>query len=275
MSGQHHKLLSDTFIRGLKPPKPGQQALYWDTKVPGFGVRVTAGGAKSYILYSRFPPSNAPARRVLGDATKLALAAARQKARERLNQIEQGIDPGAVLREQQQEALRERRITFAVVAEDWLQDAVRGKQRKAHEVEADIKREFIPRWGNRPITEITALDIRDAIKEVKDRAPAQARNLLGYAKRLFAWAEMQHVYGIDRSAAEQMQRLQPKAIIGKKTVRQHVLNDAELRALWLAADKLGYPYGPVFQLLALTGPNASQQNKALFDHLVGANEDRR
>ena len=264
MSGQHHKLLSDTFIRGLKAPKPGQQALYWDTKVPGFGVRVTAGGAKSYVLYSRFPPSNVPARRVIGDATKLGLAAARQKAREWLNQIEQGIDPGAVLREQQQAAVRERRITFAVVAEDWLQDAVRGKQRKAHEVEADIKREFIPRWGNRPITEITALDIRDAIREVKDRAPAQARNLLGYAKRLFGWAIDQHIYGIELSPAE---RLKPKVIIGKKNMRQRVLNDRELRALWLAADKLGYPYGPIFQLLALTGQRKSEIAEAPWREL--------
>ena len=93
---------------------------------------------------------------------------------------------------------------------------MRGKQRKAREVEADIKREFIPRWGNHQITEITALDIRDAIKEVKDRAPAQARNLLGYAKRLFVWAEAQQIYGIDRSSVEQMQRLAPKAIIGKQ-----------------------------------------------------------
>ena len=62
-------------------------------------------------------------------------------------------------------------ITFARVAEDWLREVVRGRQRKAREVEADLCREFIPRWGNRPITEITALDVRDAIKEVKDRAP--------------------------------------------------------------------------------------------------------
>ena len=261
MTGNHRRQFSDAFVRGLKAAEPGQRIDYWDTKVPGFGVRVTGRGAKSYILYTRYPPSDVPTRRVLGD-TGMGLAAARAKAREWLNQIDQGIDPSAIERKQQEAARREQRITFAAVAEDWLSDAVRGKQRKAREVEIDLRREFIPRWGNRPITEITALDIRDAIKEVKDRAPAQARNLLGYAKRLFAWAEMQHVYGIDRSAAEQMQRLQPKAIIGKKTVRQHVLNDAELRALWLAADKLGYPYGPVFQLLALTGQRKSEAAEA-------------
>jgi integrase len=130
---------------------------------------------------------------------------------------------------------------------------------KAYEVENDLRREFIPRWGDRPITDITTLDIRDAIKEVKDRAPAQARNLLGYAKRLFAWAEAQHVYGIERNPAE---RLQPKDLIGRKLMRSRVLTDTELRALWNAAGKLGYPYGDVFRLLALTGQRKSEVAEA-------------
>jgi integrase len=226
--------------------------------VPGFGVRVTDRGAKSYVLYTRYPPSDAPARRLLGDASKMGLAIARKKAREWLDLIEQGIDPQAVTRQHQQAAQRDKRTTFIVVAEDWLRDGVRG-QRKAREVEADLRREFIPRWGNRPITEITALDVREAIKEVKARAPAQARNLLGYAKRLFAWAVAQHAYGFDENPAE---RLQPKDLIGKKNVRQRVLSDIELRALWRAAEKLGYPYGDLFRLLALTGQRKSEVAEA-------------
>jgi integrase len=253
------KLLSDMFVRGLKPPKTGQQALWWDSKVPGFGIRVTGGGAKSYVLYTRWPPTYAPARRVIGDAKKLALADARQTARDWLNQIEQGADPHAALQVERQQAQRERRITFSKVAEDWLDDVVRGKQRKGHEVETDIRREFMPRWGNRQITDITAIDIRDVIVTVKARAPSQARNLLGYAKRLFAWAVDQHVYGIEQNPAE---RLKPKAIVGKKIDRQRVLTDTELRALWNAAAKLEYPYGSVFQLLALTGLRKSEVAEA-------------
>ena len=97
--------------------------------------------------------------------------------------VEQGIDPQTAEQQQQEAAQRSRRITFAAVAEDWLKDAVRGKQRQGRTVELDLRREFIPRWGNRPITEITALDIRDVIKEIKDRAPSQARNVLGHLKR--------------------------------------------------------------------------------------------
>ena len=71
----------------------------------------------------------------------MGLAIARKKAREWLDMIEQGIDPQAVARQHKQEAQRDKRTTFIVVAEDWLRDAVRG-QRKAREVEADLRREF-------------------------------------------------------------------------------------------------------------------------------------
>jgi integrase len=256
MPSDHRRLLSDTFVRALQPAPAGKRHDYWDTKVPGFGVRTTDRGAKSYVLYTRYPPSKSPARRALGDAGKMTLAAGRKKAREWLDLIEQGIDPAA--RHQQAEE-HDRRVTFGKVAEDWLSEVVRGRQRQARTVELDLRREFIPRWGKRPITGISALDIRDAIKEVKERAPSQARNILGHLKRLFAWAEAQQVYGLDQSPVD---RLKPTAIVGKKNSRQRVLTDTEMRALWRAAEKLGYPYGDVFRLLALTGQRKSEVAEA-------------
>jgi integrase len=253
------RLLTDTFIRALPPAALGGRDHYWDNKVPGFGVRVTARGAKSFILYARFPPERVPARRALGDASKMGLAAARKLAREWLDLIEQGRDPKEIARQATQAAQRSRRTTFAVVAEAWLDEAVRGQQRKAKEVEADVHREFLPRWGNRPITEITTLDVREVIQAVKKRAPAQARNLLGYAKRLFGWALAQDAYGL---AANPAVTLRPQDLLGRKVIRQRVLNDDELRALWHAAGALAYPYGPLFQMLALTGQRKSEVAEA-------------
>jgi hypothetical protein len=67
------------------------------------------------------------------------------------------------------------------------------------------------------------------------------------------------VYGITESPAE---RLRPKDIVGKKVVRQRVLSDAELRALWRAAEGTPYPYGPLFLMLALTGQRKSEVAEA-------------
>jgi len=116
-------------------------------------------------------------------------------------------------------------------------------------------------WGGRPITEITALEVRDVIKQYKDRGKIHhAHNLLGYIRRLFNWAIDQQVYvGLETSPCD---RLKPNAIIGEKKLRYRVLSDTELRAAWIAADSVGYPYGPLFKLLMLTGQRKSEVAEA-------------
>jgi integrase len=116
-------------------------------------------------------------------------------------------------------------------------------------------------WSGRPITEITALDVRDVIKQYKDRGKIHhAHNLLGYVRRLFNWAIDQQVYaGLEASPCD---RLKPKAIIGGKKLRNRTLNDAELRAAWIAAERMRYAYGPLFKLLMLTGARKSEVAEA-------------
>jgi integrase len=123
-----------------------------------------------------------------------------------------------------------------------------------------IRREFLPLWGKRPITEITALDVRNVVKAVVDRgATYQAHNLLTTARRLFSWAIDQHVYGLEASPCD---RLRPKAIVGKRLARKRILDDDELRGFWRATRRLGYPYGPLFRMLALTGQRKSEVAEA-------------
>jgi integrase len=252
------RTLTDTFIRALRPAPAGKRAEFWDLRVPGFGIRVTARGTKTFVLYTRLPTTRLPARLKLGDASKMGLAAAREKAKAWLDLIEQGKDPREVAEAARLAEQRALRVTFGVVVEDWLREVVRGRQRQARAVENDVRRGLLSHWGNRPITEITARDVRDVIGKVKVHAPASAHNLLGHAKRLFAWAVEQD-YGLAESPATS---LRPKKLIGAKVTRNRVLDDTELRAMWRAAGTLGYPYGPIFKLLALTGQRKSEVARA-------------
>ena len=47
-------------------------------------------------------------------------------------------------------------------------------------------------------------------------------------------------------------------LIGAKQPRQRVLSDAELAAVWSNSRTLGYPFGPLYQLLLLTGARKSE-----------------
>jgi integrase len=245
--------LTDLKIKSLKPgAKP---YIVPDPQVPGFGVRCMPSGHRSFVLNTRYPGSSNPAPRALGSYGELTLEQAREKARQWRNLIKRGIDPQIQEERDRQAALRKQRTTFTAVAEDFINDKLPA-ERKGREVELEIRREFLPRWGNRPVTEITALDVRNVVKAAKDRgAPYQAHNLLVLARRLFSWAIDQHVYGLETSPCD---RLKPKAIIGKKAMRTRILDSDELRAFWRATARLGYPYGPLFRMLALTGQRKSE-----------------
>jgi integrase len=247
--------LTDRTLRALKPAKPGQRYELGDAVMPGFGVRVTDKGRRTFVLVARFPGSKHPTRRAIGEYGAITLEKARAKAREWLELVRGGVDPRVHEGRLRLAEQRRNEITFAAVAEDFIKEKL-ATERKGREVERDLRREFIPVWGRRPITDITPLDVRAAIKAVKDRgAPYQAHNFLGYARRLFAWAIDQHCYGLESSPCD---RLKPKAIIGKKAARSRVLSDGELRALWRAAEGIPYPYGPLFRILVLTGQRKSE-----------------
>jgi integrase len=216
-------------------------------------------GHRSFVLNTRYPGSSNPAPRALGSYGELTLEQARKKAGQWRNLIKGGIDPQVQEERERQGALRKQRTTFTAVAEDFIKDKL-PSERKGREVELEIRREFLPRWGKRPVTEITAQDVREVVKATKDRgAPYQAHNLLVLARRLFSWAIDQHVYGLETSPCD---RLKPKAIIGKKLLRKRVLDNDELRAFWRATARLGYPYGPLFRILALTGQRKSEVAEA-------------
>ena len=278
------RALTDRALKSLKPAPAGQRYEVMDTIVPGLGARVTSNGTITMMLLARYPGSSNPTRRALGkysplrDADRKAaekdydalpaeqrehltldqyllrtygpttLAGARSRARQWKEMIRRGKDPAIEEERARDTEARKRANAFAAVAEDFIAEKLPG-ERKGKEVERDIRREFIPPWGKRPITELTRRDIRDIIDAKKQIAPAQARNLLGLAKRLFAWAVDQDRYGLEASPAD---TLKPTKIIGDKVAGKQILDDAELFALWRAAKRTPYPVGPIYQLLILS-----------------------
>ena len=92
------KKLTDRAVKLLKPCKKPRKERYevWDSSTPGFGVRVSPAGRKTFVYLYRF---DSRARRMtLGVYPRMSLATARTRcaeARELLD--EKGRDPGAEL----------------------------------------------------------------------------------------------------------------------------------------------------------------------------------
>ena len=236
--------LTDRTLKALKPAAAGKLYDVMDSVVPGFGVRVSDSGRRTFMLVARYPGSPNPARRSMGAYGAVTLADARQKAQDWLKLIEAGKDPA-------REIARQRENSFAAVAEKFIAYIHRQKLRTAAVMERNLRQTFVKEWGVRPVTTIGSDDVKRVIcKAVEREAIYQAFHDFALIRRLFNWAIGTDDYGLELNPCR---RLNSADLIGERHARDRVLNDDELRTLWRATDRMGYPYGPLYRLLALTG----------------------
>ena len=254
----------------LKALKPGDEVVEGDPEVKRkgelhrfFGVRVTGTAShpvKTFIFRGRFPGSNNPTRRKIGSYPRMTLAEARKKAGEWRDWIEKGKDPAYEERGQREEEKAKRDAedkakenSFTAVAEKYIKRHVL-KLRRADIVAREIRQELIARWGTRPVTTIVSADLRELVDEITDGvnrkrpAPVQAARVYSHAAALFNWAVGRDI--IERSPCE---KLKLSALTEKRKKRRRVLSADELRALWAASERLGYPFRDFVRTLALTG----------------------
>ena len=156
---------------------------------------------------------------------------------------------------QRRQELRKQQATFASVAEEFIERHVKG-QRKARDTEREIRKELIAAWGDRPITSIAREDVVTLVDAITKRpAPYFAYLILSHTRSLFNWAINRGAYELETSPCD---RIKPGVLIGPKQPRQRVLNDAELAAVWIGSETMGYPFGPLYQLLMLTGARKNE-----------------
>ena len=240
--------LTDRKIKSLKPRR--QRYDLADSDIRGLHVRVSELGTKSFVLVLRYPGAKYPARRSIGIYPETTLAEAREKAREWRSLVKRGIDPKEEERRLRVAEASKRSCTVAAVAEDYIAMKVR-RLRSAEQIEGDIRREIISRWAERPISSITRGDVIGMVRQISERAPYSARNVYAWARAMFNWTLHEDAYGLGSNPCS---GLKVDEVIGQdREARERVLNDAEIRALWRASDRMGFPWGSLFQLLLLTG----------------------
>lgn len=110
-------------------------------------------------------------------------------------------------------------------------------------------------WSGRPLTTITKRDVIDLVEAINDRGRGVTANrTLTILKTFFTWARKQDMRAdspaelVDAPAAEKS--------------RNRTLSDAELAALWKAAETEGYPFGDMVRLLILTGARRDELREA-------------
>src|ERR1700720_4094566 len=106
-------------IQGLKCPEGKRDMLVFDGEQRGLGVRVTAGGGKTYLAQYNW---HGQKRRIpLGSCSAVSLAKARDALRAVMGDVAKGIDPAAERKRAAAEA-RVKAAHDALTLEALLQD---------------------------------------------------------------------------------------------------------------------------------------------------------
>lgn len=217
--------------------------LLWDDKLAGFGLKVTPSGGKVFVFQYRIGGRRAKVRRyTIGKFGRLTAEAARKVAEDLAFKVAKGIDPQSAKVE---DARRSVDLAFNTYVTRFNKECLKVKWAASHDYAHSLLTNYaVPVLGSKPLTDIKRSDVRAVLAKVKGKT-ATARNLFSVIRRLFRWAVNEG--DLETSPLDGMEPpLAPAS-------RERVLSDAELKAVWRASQKLGYPFGPVVRLLILTG----------------------
>ena len=156
------KRLSLSVVNGAKPRE--KDYFLWDADLKGFGLKVCAGGRKSYVCKYRVGTGRgSPTRRMTIGAhgSPWTPDAARKEAAKILGQVAQGADPAKV--KQADKAV----LTVSELCDRYLQVGVGTK--KASTLATDrgrIERHIKPLMGHRRIIDVTRADVSQFMQDV-------------------------------------------------------------------------------------------------------------
>ncbi|MGJ8537506.1 MAG: integrase arm-type DNA-binding domain-containing protein, partial [Parasphingopyxis sp.] len=208
------------------------------------GLRVRAGQRSATWQLSVRLQNGKRSRIKLGSWPAMGIADARRAAQLKKAEVLEGVDPNEEKREVAREALRkaqQRRIVRDVL-DQYDHERLSGLRTGAATRRAlDGDRGLLKPFALRDITSITAGDILEEVRNHRHRAPIAANRNLAYAKAFFNWC-----------MGEQILDTNPAATIkkpAKERVRDRFHTIEELEEIWVAAGSLGYPFGPLVQLL--------------------------
>ena len=213
-----------------------------DALMPSLYLVVQPSGTKSWAV--RYRHNGATRKFTLGSHPAIDLKAARALAGKALRAAAEGRDPGQ--EKAQARAASADTIDRAVAQFIERHCKRKNRPRTAQETERLLRLHVMPRWRGRAVSSITRRDMLDVLDRVVDAgSPIAANRVLAATRKLFNWLLARDVIATSPCAG-----VKPPT---DERSRDRVLDDEELRAVWLTAEEIGWPFGAMVKVLVLTG----------------------
>ncbi len=266
------KRLTEQMLERLRPPKTGRLEV-GDDITPGLGVRVSPGGAKSFSVVYKVPgeggvsstgrPLTGPQHRItLGRYPMVGLKSAREQARAIMEAVSEGRDPRPERREQN---LIRHTNTVEKVARRFIEQDAKRTVPSWRKIKSTLDLHVLPTLGAQPIRDVRRADVHQLLDGlVAEGRVGAAREVRKHLSRLFNWAVDREIVPANPLIGMERKDLAANGDAGR------ALTDAELRAVWRAALGLGYPFGPFYRLLMLTGQRRAEWAEARWSEIDDA-----
>lgn len=244
------KNLSEETIKSLPVPDAGNRITYFAgakiqgaTAPRGFGVRVTAGGARAFVLNYRL--RGLECRYTIGawpDWSALKAVRAARDLRQRVDRGENPLDDRKPPPETK---------SVSSVLDDFVTRYVRNKERplrSADHIESAFKRLVKPRIGKLGVSELRRSHVAEMLDWIEDEAgPVMADRTRAHLRKALSWyAERDDQFNLTALFVRVKPRANPK-----ERARTRVLSDEEIRIIWpLLSD--GGTFGALIKMLLLT-----------------------
>ena len=174
--------LTDAVVKKLPPPVSGNK-VHYDDDVPGFGVRVTAAGARSFVL-NYVTKAGRERRLTIGSFPDWTAGAARTEAKETRKRIDLGQDPLGDIH-----AVRGA-PTVSDLASKFLGEHSSKKRPRTQREHSDMTAAFIlPAIGSMKVAEVTDSDVNALHRKITKRGTRiRANRTLSLLHKMFALA---------------------------------------------------------------------------------------
>ena len=215
--------LTAATVRALTLPPGKADHVFFDSELPGFGLRVRTTGARTWMV--QYAIAGRTRRMVLGSLAVLDPGKARETAKDLLAQVRLGRDPAG----EKVTARARAAETFGALLPRFLErQRARLKPRSLEEVERHLVAHAKPLHG-RPVEGIDRRAVASRLAEIaKASGPAASNRVRTSLSAFFSWA-----------AREGYVDSNPVAYTNKAVEngsRDRVLGDDELAMIWRAAD---------------------------------------
>lgn len=246
----------------IGPDGKSSQAFYRDSVISGFGLRVTSGGAKSFIVEKRV--DGRVKRKTLGRYGNLTLEQARKEAQKFLGKVATGIDP---IREVQEQ--RAQRITLKNAFEDYLATRKSLKPNTLNDYNRSM-REMFKDWQSKALKDINRDMVLNRHAEYGQRSPARSDNGMRILRAVFnhSLQRYQDASGKPFLVANPVDVLSHQRAWYKVERRQSLIKDHQLKAWYDATMQLNtQTTRDYLHLVLLTGLRRTEAATLTWDQI--------